>query len=185
MTEFYLVSYNDLNESQILSLQIEQNDFPFWNVEGLFTETEAKDKLNELYPNGISKHGIQYLSEKFDFPKFNGKDYVPNIAMIELTFELMRKIKFPDKPSRFSSVFGCETYEIAKKFKNDYRNGKGNIYKVIAENFIKLDMNYLFLGPSIIGNLIIAEKYWCGIPTSNPFWEILMTGKIEVIRKIE
>lgn len=185
MTEFYLVSHKDLKDNQILNLQTEHSEISFWNVQGLFTETEAKKKLEEFYPKGISKHGVQYLSERFEFPNFNGKDYVPNTPMIELTFELMRKLKFPDKPSRFLCVFGCETYEMAQNFKNRYRNNEGNIYKVIAENFVKLDMNYLFLGPSIIGNLIIAEKYWSGIPSSNPFWEILMTGKIIVVEKME
>jgi len=185
MTEFYLVSLKDLEINQKLNLMTENNDIPFWNIEGLYTENDAKTKLNELYPNGLSKHGIQYLSEKFDFPKSNGKDYVPNMPMIELTFELVRKIKFPDTPSRFISVFGCESYEMAKKFRTEYRNNQGKIYKVLAEKWNKLDMGFLYVGPSILGNQIMAEKYWSGKPSINPFWEILMTGKIEVIEKLE
>lgn len=185
MTEFYLVSLKELEISQKLNLQTEINDIPFWNIQGLYNENEAKIKLKELYPNGISKHGIQYLSEKFDFSKSNGKDYVSNMPMIELTFELVRKIKFPNKPSRFTSVFGCESYEMAEKFRQEYRNNQGKIYKVLAERWNRLDMKFLYVGPSILGNQIMAEKYWSEEPSSNPFWEILMTGNIEVIDKME
>jgi hypothetical protein len=185
MTEYYLVSLNELQINQKLELTTEKSAIPFWNVQGLYTENDAKNKIDELYPNGVSKHGIQYLSEKFDFPKLNGKDFVPNMAMIEWTFELIRRNSFKEKPSRFVSVFGCENIEQAKIFKKERRNNQGNIYKVKAENSFKADMNFLYLGPSVLGNQVLAEKYWNGESTKNPFWEILMTGEIEVIKKME
>lgn len=185
MTELYFVSLKDLDINQKLNLQTKNDEIPFWNVEGFYTENEAKSKLKELYPNGISKHGIQYLSEKFDFLKSNGKDYVPHMSMIELTFEFVRKTKFPDKPSRFTSVFGCESYEMAKKFRKEYRYDQGKIYKVLAEKCTRLDMRFLSIGLSILGTQIMAEKYWSGKSSKKPFWEVLMTGRIEIIEKME
>jgi hypothetical protein len=105
--------------------------------------------------------------------------------MIEWTFELIRRVNFKELPSRFESVFGCETLEQARIFKIKRRNGSGNIYKVLAEKSFKADMNYLYLGPSILGNQVLAEKYWKSQATENPFWEILMTGDVEVKEKME
>jgi len=185
MKEFYLVSLKELEINQKLNLTMGNENIPYWNVENLYTESDVKNKLAELYPNGISLHGIKYLSEKFEFPKFNEKDYVSYISMIELTFELVRKIKFKDKPSRFVSVFGCETLEQAKIFRENYRMNKGEIFKVVAEKWGKFDMNFLYLGASIIGNQILIEKYWSGKSSKNPFWEVLMTGDITVVEKIK
>jgi hypothetical protein len=185
MKEFYIVSLNDLKIKQKLELTTDIKEIPFWNVQGLFSEKEVIDKINDLYPNGISRHGIQYMSEKFEFPKWNGKDYVHHIPMIEWTFELIRRVNFKELPSRFESVFGCETLEQARIFKIKRRNGSGNIYKVLAEKSFKADMNYLYLGPSILGNQVLAEKYWKSQATENPFWEILMTGDVEVKEKME
>lgn len=184
MNEFFLVSLNELEVNQQLTLTTNTQEIPKWNVENLYTEEEVTNKLTELYPDGVSKHGLQYLSERFDYPKINGKDYLPYLPLIELTFELIRKIKFNDKPSRFTCVFGSETLEEASTFNKDYRGNKGSIYKVSAEEWVKLDMKLLYVGPSILGNEILAEKYWKGESSKEPFWEVLMTGEIKVLEKI-
>ena len=180
MSEFYLVSFNELDVNQKLSLQT-GNNIPFWSIKDFYSESEVKETLKNLFPKGISMHGIQYFSTKIDF---NNKNNL-NVLMIELIFELVRKAKFSDKPSRFLSVFGCKSYEMAKKFRKDYRNNKGGIYKVLAENWSKFDMNFLKLGTSILGSQILAEKYWGGTASNNPFWEILMTGEIKVVEKVK
>lgn len=56
----------------------------------------------ELQPSGLSYHGENYLRP------FNVTD-IENVnnAIIEHVFEEVRLAHFPDKPSRFTSLFGC------------------------------------------------------------------------------
>jgi len=184
MTEFYTVSFIEFSENQKIELITETNELSFFGARGLYSESDTKKTLNDLFPKGISKHGMRYLSEKFDFANTNGKDYVPNIPLIESTFEYIRRINHIEKPSRFQSFFGCETLKQAEFYNRNYRQNKGGIYKVCAEKHFKADMNLLKIGFSILGNTVLAEKYWNQESSENPFWEILMTGKIIIKEKI-
>lgn len=58
--------------------------------------THALEKaLEELYPDGLSRHGISYLVDP------DKRMYIN--TNIEQIFELYRQLYFPDKPSRFQS----------------------------------------------------------------------------------
>lgn len=48
----------------------------------------------------------------------------------------------------------------------------------------RADMNLLRQGGSIIGIQIMAEKYWNGIESQNPFLEVLMGTPIKIIEEI-
>ncbi len=107
------------------------------------------------------------------------------MTAIESTFELVRLWRFPDKPSRFISFYGCETFEEAQTFKQNYRGGNGFIFKVSAESYFKADMSLLMTGASVITNYFFEEKYWKGESGKNPFWEVLMRGPVTILSKVE
>ena len=56
----------------------------------------------------MSKHGIQYAG----WAAFDGS------VVSEWFFELVRRSEFPDRPSRFTSVFAFETLAEARAFRH-------------------------------------------------------------------
>lgn len=163
-----------------------ENNIDFNNeIEDVFSINDLKMKLSELYPQGISNHGIQYLCGRFPYRQdSSGVHWLPDMTAIESTFELVRLWKFSDKPSRFTSFYGCETIEEAKSFNQKYRGNKGFIFKVFSDSYFKADMSLLMTGASVIANYSFAEKYWKGESGINPFWEILMPGPIKILEHI-
>lgn len=186
MAEFYTVSHSNItNLSQLNLFGINNIDYQN-EVKDILSVDDIKRKLTELYPNGISNHGLMYLSTQLPFyTDGNGRSWVHNTGHTESLFELVRQLKFPDRPSRFTSFFGCETVDEAKKFNEKYREGKGVIHKVSTQSYFKADMSLLLNGGSIIGGYKFAEMYWKGEAGSNPFWEILMSGPVKILECID
>lgn len=183
MPEFYTVARHDISSKTSLDL-FKRDNTPIYELQNFFTQDDAKNLIDSLYPNGLSSHGRQYLYDKYEWLyDQQGKSYVSYLHIIEVTFELVRLLKFPDKPSRFTSLFGCETLEDARRFKTERCNNSGEIYKVSTDKFFKADMHLLYTA-TIPGNIIIAEKYWKGEASSNPFWEILMQAPVAIIEKV-
>ncbi len=183
MHEFYTVSRKDISNLKELTL-FDSSPDEIYEVTNLFTQNEAKHKIKELFPNGISSHGKQYLHDKYNYIyDANKTSYVSYLHIIEITFELVRQIKFKDKLSRFESIFGWETIEEAIKFRLEKGKPTDKIYKVSTKSFVKADMNLLYTA-TIPGNIIIAEKYWNGESSQNPCWEILMTAPVKILSEI-
>lgn len=183
MAEFYTVSHSNLSQLTLFGIDNIQYQNEILEVLSI---NDIKNKLKELYPNGISNHGLMYLSTQLPYRKDDqNRHWIPNTEHMESLFELVRLWKFADKPSRFSSFFGCETLNEAKIFRDKFRAGKGCIYKVSANSFFKADMSLLLSGGSIIGGYYYAERYWNGESSGEPFWEILMSSPIKVIECID
>lgn len=183
MPEFYTVSRRDLTGKKTLELY-QRDSSNIYELKDFFSQEDAKNLIDELYPNGISSHGRQYLYDKYTWLyDHNTKSYISYLHIIEITFELVRLWKYPDKPSRFISLFGCLTMEDAQKFKREKCSDMGDIYKVSTDSFFKADMNLLYTA-SIPGNILLAEKYWRGQQGPTPFWEVLMKAPINIIGKI-
>lgn len=185
MNEFYTVSRGDISNLKHLTLFEHDDSKPIYEVTNLFSMDDARTVLKMLYPLGISNHGAQYLYDRLYYVKDSyGRDYVSNTPLIESTFELVRLWKHPNKPSRFSSFFGCLTIEDAITFKQKFCQGKGDIYKVSSKEYFKADMTLLYTAASIPGNYYLADKYWNGGASLNPFWEVLMSNPVNIISKI-
>ncbi|WP_379963398.1 hypothetical protein [Epilithonimonas sp. UC225_85] len=180
MTEFFHVSRADITQVSKFNLDY----FPgHISCEEFYTIDEFKQHKIDLYPQGISRHGEMYLHTPFLSVGENLR-YTPNELTLETVFELVRQLKFPERKSRFVCSFGCLTLEDAKFILNKTFNGIGNIYKVKCENYSEADMNLVRQTGSVIGLQIIAEKYWSGKSSRNPFWEVLMENPISIIEKI-
>lgn len=71
---------------------------------------------NTGFPNGLSMHGQRYLinwSMKPLFPVCNDgvrRSMIYSETAIEALFEQVRCHEFPNRPSRFQSIFGCEDW---------------------------------------------------------------------------
>lgn len=186
MAEFYTISQTKFHNSSEFSLWGE-NNIDFNNeIEDIFSKNDIKRKLLELYPQGISNHGIQYLCGRFPYRQdSSGVHWLPDMTAVESIFELVRLWKFPDKPSRFTSSYGCETIEEAKLFRENYRGSKGFIFKISTDSYFKADMSLLMTGASVIASYFFAEKYWRGESGENPFWEILIGSPVRIIECVD
>jgi hypothetical protein len=180
MTEFYHVSRNNLAEIKQFKLQKING---YIEAVGCYSAQEFKDHKTKNYPNGISKHGEIYLHNPF---KSVGQNLAltPNELILETTFELIRRLKFPDRKSRFVITFGCLTFEDAAILKSKAFGGSGEIYKVRCDKHTVADMNLVRQAGSIIGLQIVAEKYWSGQSSPFPFWEVLMENPVTILEKV-
>ena len=143
-------------------------------------ETEALFKTS--FPSGITKHGEIYLFSQIQ------NNQIGSMQFIEAVFELIRRAEFPEKPSRFQSIYGCETIEEAKAFRDKYPqyNGKqsSTIWEVECAKGYKVDMNWLNTGNTFLDSILLAKKYWGGVPSLTPMWEILMCPPVRCLRKV-
>lgn len=148
-----------------------------------FNNTELIKTIEGYFPNGISRHGESYLSEKIFYwhDNQNNLDFIPYIPSIELVFEIIRRANYPSLPSRLQSIFAFETLEEALKFKSQYSQVDCPIYIVEANKCIKRDMSLLKLGFNISGGITLAEKYWSAQQSENPEWEILLELPVKII----
>ncbi|NLY20704.1 MAG: hypothetical protein GXZ08_05435 [Tissierellia bacterium] len=139
--------------------------------------------LKMLYPDGLSNHGMQYaLCGKMDF----------NSHLIEQIFELLRLKYFPNKVSRFQSIFAFSNYEDARVFcdselkKADEScttpDSKFSIYKIewSHDNFQEHDMK-LLSGTTVINSYQNALSYWEGTISQNSVIEILVKPPIKIV----
>lgn len=95
MAEFYTVSQTEYSNLSELLLWGE-NNIDFNNeIEDVFSVNDINMKLSELYPQGISNHGIQYFCGRFPYRQdSSGDHWLQDITAIERTFELVRLCKF-------------------------------------------------------------------------------------------
>lgn len=168
MKEFYHVSQCDLKNITQFNLQFFSR----------FTNEEHKIYLRKNHPNGLSQHGGIYL-----FGNIFTEN--PNVLAIETVFELVRQLKFANRKSRCEVSFGCKTLEDAIKINSETFYGKGEIYKVNCEKYTLADMNLLRIEGSVIDFQLLAEKYWNGEESANPFWEVLMENPVNILEKVD
>lgn len=131
---------------------------------------ELHNMVTSLFPHGVSKHGDGYfLSANAKAGKI---DY-----SIDWGLEFYRRAMRPKAPSRYESIFACETLSGAKFFRSQYRNPNAPIYEVKAdENLIhRGDMALLDNSNSCLVYTYQIEHYWAGTTyNQQPFWEILI-----------
>jgi len=144
------------------------------------TDQEVRDRLLKEYKDGLSPHGIQFLLGGLSFQ--NGM--VPISPVIELIWESIRKENYPKLPSRFQSYFGSKNKEEAIAFREQSQSQQCNIYLLRSEFYFEADMNLLTFAGSAISTLDLAHKYWSGEKSPNPCVEVLLSKKVNVIKKV-
>jgi len=123
---------------------------------------ELQLHVDNMFPDGVSSFGERYFLKNSSDPRLTE-------PAIELIFEYVRRANFPERPSRFQSVFVFELLNQVIEFRNKFGSGQGIIWEVKSEKYFKADMNILTLGSSILVCSFFADKYWAGEPGENPF----------------
>lgn len=170
------------------------------------------------FADGVSSHGVSYLSSNCPFLESfctmtNNSEYIDvcssrsidkqksNIdsILIEFIFELVRREKFPDAPSRYTSFFAVDSLSEFSKWPEltskdvNCRTPKFYFFEA-PEHPCKFDSSWLkgglifgtdhgkrylgFLSWPIFDNAI---NYWSGVPSANPRWEYIVPLPIQQI----
>jgi hypothetical protein len=149
-----------------------------------FTDISPRElqlHLDNMFPQGVSCHGNNYFLS-------NGSHGVVVSPMIELLFEYVRRACYPDRPSRFTSWFGVESVDDAKRFRERYGGGMGAIFEVQADGIFRANMGLLRIDRTVLTCSFYAHCYWQSQPGPKgveQFWEVLMVPPIRVIGRIE
>ncbi len=140
---------------------------------------ELKDKVEEIYSNPNN-----YNEKEFD--------HHLKVALRELALEEVRKEKYPNYPSRLSSLYVSNTLEEAEKWYELFIKLGRPTYSIVK---VEVDGNE-FVGDAhncFDGtkdkekNLELAEYYWKrkdNFKDKEPIIEIIVDGKIKVIEII-
>src|SRR5262249_10542425 len=80
---------------------------PFWRLPDWFEADDLRAHVAELFPDGLSLHGWQYMVERHDFIRPTNSDplFVNHNMVVDLVFEYVRLGVFPSPFSRFQSFF--------------------------------------------------------------------------------
>lgn len=143
----------------------------------------------DFFPNGISMAGYAYLMPTH-------KDSVILFESIaETIFEYVRRIYFNEKPSRYQSIFACETMEDVKNW-DRYFNCNGNfiVKKLEFESCFKGDIawrDHALVVSDGNGNVCngfntallysCAKQYWSGVISPNPRLELVIPLPVLVL----
>ncbi|WP_165870984.1 DUF2441 domain-containing protein [Shewanella frigidimarina] len=169
-TYFTVDRSGTLLPESIINLRIDYSKIHIYAIENLITTEELINRTHQLYPDGLSNFGVQYLHEHNlivkDTQTRQSLNFAPHIPVLEGIFEQVRLNEFPERPSRMQSMFGWCTKPDAVVFKEAHGNVH-NIFEVHSGNAFIADQNLLYLGASIMGTYEFARKYWSGDRSNN------------------
>ena len=179
MATLYTVSRNvTFEEGAILSLK--RFETAIQDLSAPTNYGEMEEYLSHNYPDGLSRHGIKYLLEKNN----HQDEPIDGDTAMEMLFEMVRMLKFPQKNSRFNSFFGFESLDGARIFREKFGKPDDPIYKIECQHYFRMDMNWLKLGASPLKGLMFAQNYWKGIASESPSWECLIKFPIQIVEEV-
>jgi hypothetical protein len=125
--------------------------------------------LHEAFPGGLSAHGrYAFHNQPTSFNEMAS-------VGLELIFEQVRRARFPDRPSRLTCQFACETVAEARYFRQRARGGLGLIWEIEGTSGWKGDMNLCIWLGGAVKVFYYADVYWSGgTLDGNPHWEHLL-----------
>lgn len=185
-----------------------ENSFPtkkdeqFIKPSKILNIDEVKNQSNQEYVHGISNHGDKYLSffdENYDSMEETYNNF--RIYTIEYIFEMVRRLYFPNLPSRFTSLFACKTkdeimcwYDVLTHNKQKYPNITIKIIStdrktLICDTYWRDGIsNLLFYNDrSVFSPFAYHEyaiNYWKGIKGKKPRMEVLCELPVTIIESI-
>lgn len=102
----------------------------------------------------------------------------------EITFEEVREREFPNRPSRFQSMFGFEHKNDALLYRTKSGHPEWPLWTVDASEYFMGDLHlYNDARPTEFPSL--AQRYWAGDRTSEPLVEVLMKLPVRITGKVE
>jgi hypothetical protein len=124
MIAYHIDRANSLTSGQVMQLE-----------KMLSNDVRLLEYMNTMFPQGVSFAGKAYVSN-LEFTE--DKDYYQRIKEIE--FEYIRRLYFPQKPSRFQSFFAIEEQDIYAWIKTLHLEKDENLYTIWKLN-IDNDVN--------------------------------------------
>lgn len=151
--------------------------------EDMYENQEIMALFNDFFHQGLSRHGLLYLNEYSVIQKSE----LPASWMIESTFELVRRLEYPHRPSRMQSMFAWLSFADAAQFwlenggKTDHK-----IYQLELDEsqFFVADQRFLTLGVSMIAGYELARKYWSGQRSKRPKLEAVVPLPVQIGHRV-
>ena len=153
---------------------------PFWRLPDWFEADDLRAHVAELFPDGLSLHGWQYMVERHDFIRPT-KLFVNHNMVVELVFEYVRRAVFPSRRSRFQSFFAWESLEMAKASRKE---GQA-LYRVDSSSVFRADQSWMTIGVQNTIASLCGHRYWSGAPSGTPRWETLLAPPIRIMERID
>lgn len=140
-------------------------------------------KINQIYPEGLSQYGnLMYTA-------FNGDS---SVRAMENIIELERRLNYPDKLSRFQSIFALKHLSDVDSWLKEMNTQKNNlkIFEIDFDhsNFLELDSRLLISDIDYycpINFHTNLQLYWSEHVTNNPLLELIIKPPIKVTKLIE
>lgn len=140
---------------------------------------EINALVRELCPGGVSFHGEAYLLKN---------DRSTNItdANTEIIFEWVRRANFPDRPSRYQSLYAVDNLNAAQTFMNMVGAADSPVFRLVSERAFRADMRLLIANNSAVVKSYFASLYWQGLPfpQGEPQWEWLVPCPVVIGERI-
>lgn len=156
-----------------------------------FPELSLRKLCTRYFPNGLNPHGIFQLTP---LKKENKDSEEP---VVELIFELVRQLQFPDAPSRLTSLYASSTLQQAKlwkllwekNFPGQDRQIPKQLWEIEFETSAKLyDAKLLEVSQnnefSYLRYLDNAYRYWDGEQSATPLYELLIPFPVTLVQQI-
>ena len=169
-TEVYHASKTPLETGTVLEARFikAQHKYQFDVVEAALNEPEYPLILKTLLLSDISQN--------------RGKAYL-TFALKETVLERIRRREFPDRPSRYKSIFACPTKADAARFRELIRQGDDRPHLhacSLVGDFFAGDLNYVAradpfapIKKQIDYMIERARLYWQGQKSDRPVIECL------------
>lgn len=142
---------------------------------------EERALVADLFDGGVAPHGRHYCTTDLYADDADGLWDVS----CELLFDLVRRDRFPWRPSRFQSVFGFESRSAADRFVAEFVDGEATLFEVSAGDAFAADM-HLVDAPTLPEGVRQAHYYWEGLTDrEDPLWEVLLEPPVTVERMVE
>ncbi|MBB2984461.1 DUF2441 domain-containing protein [Paraburkholderia tropica] len=148
---------------------------------------EIEAHIFSQFPNGFSRHGAQFFRDAPAQPQT--PDDV-NSGYIELLLELIRRAHYPDKPSRYVSMFATDALERAQQFRATNGHPSHGIYVLRTDGAVhRGDMHLLKFEQSVAATEHRLHLYWQGrtfdgVPNHVAFWEYVLALPVQVAEKV-
>ena len=138
-----------------------------------------REIVREMFPQGVSRHGELYFLR--DSATTNVID-----ANTEMVFELVRRNRYQNRPSRFESLYACDSKEQARCFMRKVGAESAQVLRLESDHAFRADMNLLDSRMSALVKIYFANLYWQGRPhpETPPFWEWLVPCPVIICDRV-
>lgn len=128
---------------------------------------EMSSLVDKLFPSGLAPQGERYFIN-------NSAMIYERSEFLDWGLEFYRRGVFPEKPSRYTSLFAWDTPEKAKHFRLTDCKPSDKIFTIQTDSYHRGDMSLLRNDQSVLGFTYRMELYWSGNTFNpEPVWEYI------------